>query len=191
MQRVLQASGLKYTMHSAGTTVGAFLPHECSFLPSRPPPLSPSFVLFFMGKYAISHSQSFRATCSVSVSRAFSNPSCFHDVYDGELTTLDWAEGNWDEVLAVVGKAHTVVHKRGVVRVQSSMRVGSRYVFFSLFSSSVFPVYYSFPHHTVLLTTAGAGRTRSRRQRTRSRGWRTFSRRGRAECRYGFAAWLR
>ncbi|GJN77451.1 hypothetical protein PLIIFM63780_000942 [Purpureocillium lilacinum] len=56
VQRVLQASGLKYTMHSAGTTV----------------------------------------------------------------------EGNWDEVLAVVGKAHTVVHRRGVVRVQSSMRVGSR-----------------------------------------------------------------
>ncbi|CEJ89366.1 Putative UPF0045 protein ECM15 [[Torrubiella] hemipterigena] len=56
VQRVLKASGLKYTMHSAGTTV----------------------------------------------------------------------EGSWEDVMTVVGKAHTVVHERGVVRVQSSMRVGSR-----------------------------------------------------------------
>ena len=30
--------------------------------------------------------------------------------------------------MTAVGKAHAVVHKRGVVRVQSSMRVGSRSV---------------------------------------------------------------
>ncbi|KAH8126633.1 hypothetical protein LI328DRAFT_61401 [Trichoderma asperelloides] len=59
VQRVLKASGLKYTMHSAGTTV----------------------------------------------------------------------EGNWEEVMTVIGKAHSAVHEKGVVRVQSSMRVGSRYVF--------------------------------------------------------------
>ncbi|KAI6772406.1 hypothetical protein HG530_003364 [Fusarium avenaceum] len=58
VQRVLKASGLKYTLHSAGTTV----------------------------------------------------------------------EGSWDDVMAAVGKAHAVVHRRGVVRVQSSMRVGSRNV---------------------------------------------------------------
>lgn len=56
MQKVLKASGLKYTLHSAGTTV----------------------------------------------------------------------EGPWDQVMTAIGKAHAVVHKRGVVRVQSSMRVGSR-----------------------------------------------------------------
>ncbi|UPK89773.1 hypothetical protein LCI18_000708 [Fusarium solani-melongenae] len=56
VQKVLKASGLKYTLHSAGTTV----------------------------------------------------------------------EGSWDEVMAAVGKAHAAVHKRGVVRIQSSMRVGSR-----------------------------------------------------------------
>lgn len=56
VQRVLKASGLKYTMHSAGTTV----------------------------------------------------------------------EGNWEEVMTVIGKAHSAVHEKGVVRVQSSMRVGSR-----------------------------------------------------------------
>lgn len=35
-------------------------------------------------------------------------------------------EGNWEDVMTVIGKAHTVVHERGVVRVQSSMRVGTR-----------------------------------------------------------------
>ncbi|QUC19304.1 uncharacterized protein UV8b_03545 [Ustilaginoidea virens] len=56
VQRVLGASGLKYTLHSAGTTV----------------------------------------------------------------------EGRWDDVMAAIGKAHAVLHRRGVVRVQSSVRVGSR-----------------------------------------------------------------
>lgn len=31
--------------------------------------------------------------------------------------------------MAVIGKAHAIVHKMGVVRVQSSMRAGSRYVY--------------------------------------------------------------
>ncbi|KAI0539863.1 YkoF-like protein [Xylaria digitata] len=35
-------------------------------------------------------------------------------------------EGSWDEVMKVIGQAHSVVHARGVVRVQSSMRVGTR-----------------------------------------------------------------
>ncbi|KAI6380247.1 hypothetical protein MCOR25_001676 [Pyricularia grisea] len=56
VQKLLKASGLKYTMHSAGTTV----------------------------------------------------------------------EGNWDDVMRVIGQAHTVVHRGGVQRVQTSMRVGSR-----------------------------------------------------------------
>ncbi|KAK4456115.1 hypothetical protein QBC34DRAFT_388983 [Podospora aff. communis PSN243] len=56
VQRLLKASGLKYTMHSAGTTV----------------------------------------------------------------------EGSWDEVMKVIGQAHTVVHREGVHRVQTSMRVGTR-----------------------------------------------------------------
>ncbi|KAI1465063.1 uncharacterized protein F4812DRAFT_466542 [Daldinia caldariorum] len=56
VQKLLAASGLTYTMHSAGTTV----------------------------------------------------------------------EGSWDEVMKVIGQAHSVVHSKGVVRVQSSMRVGTR-----------------------------------------------------------------
>ncbi|KAK3902004.1 YkoF-like protein [Staphylotrichum tortipilum] len=56
VQKLLKASGLSYTMHSAGTTV----------------------------------------------------------------------EGSWDEVMKVVGQAHAVVHQTGCVRVQTSMRVGTR-----------------------------------------------------------------
>jgi len=56
VQRLLKASGLQYTMHSAGTTV----------------------------------------------------------------------EGSWDEVMKIIGQAHTVVHETGAQRVQTSMRVGTR-----------------------------------------------------------------
>ncbi|OIW33661.1 hypothetical protein CONLIGDRAFT_677427 [Coniochaeta ligniaria NRRL 30616] len=56
VQRLLKASGLKYTMHSAGTTV----------------------------------------------------------------------EGSWDEVFKVIGQAHSLVHQTGAVRIQTSMRVGTR-----------------------------------------------------------------
>ncbi|CAJ2509820.1 Uu.00g057200.m01.CDS01 [Anthostomella pinea] len=56
VQRLLQASGLTCTMHSAGTTV----------------------------------------------------------------------EGSWDDVMKVIGQAHSVVHSKGIVRVQTSMRVGTR-----------------------------------------------------------------
>ncbi|KAI0846234.1 YkoF-like protein [Daldinia vernicosa] len=56
VQKLLKASGLTYTMHSAGTTV----------------------------------------------------------------------EGSWDDVMKVIGQAHSLVHSKGVVRVQSSMRVGTR-----------------------------------------------------------------
>lgn len=37
-------------------------------------------------------------------------------------------EGSWDEVMKVIGQAHSIVHQNGAVRVQSSMRVGSRLV---------------------------------------------------------------
>ncbi|KAI3548396.1 hypothetical protein CABS03_04481 [Colletotrichum abscissum] len=66
VQRLLKASGLKYTMHSAGTTVADI------------------------------HIRSFSA------------------------------EGSWDDVFRVIGQAHSLVHQSGVVRIQSSMRVGSR-----------------------------------------------------------------
>lgn len=91
VQRLLKASGLKYTMHSAGTTVG-----KLSF-----PPKNLCCVCLFI--------------------------FIFHLLV---LLEFSWAdgvkEGSWDEVMTVIGKAHAVVHQRGVLRVQSSMRVGTR-----------------------------------------------------------------
>jgi uncharacterized protein (TIGR00106 family) len=35
-------------------------------------------------------------------------------------------EGSWDEVMKVIGQAHSMLHARGVVRVQTDIRAGSR-----------------------------------------------------------------
>jgi len=35
-------------------------------------------------------------------------------------------EGTWDEVMRVIGQAHTLVHQNGVVRVQTDIRAGTR-----------------------------------------------------------------
>ncbi|TGO84800.1 hypothetical protein BPOR_0464g00050 [Botrytis porri] len=56
VQRLMKASGLSYSMHSAGTTV----------------------------------------------------------------------EGTWDEVMRLIGQAHTLVHQNGVLRVQTNIRAGTR-----------------------------------------------------------------
>ena len=36
------------------------------------------------------------------------------------------AEGPWDDVMRVIGQAHSMLHQNGVVRIQSDIRVGSR-----------------------------------------------------------------
>lgn len=41
------------------------------------------------------------------------------------LTRL--AEGSWDEVMRLIGQAHTLVHQNGVVRVQTDIRAGTRW----------------------------------------------------------------
>ncbi|EGC48056.1 predicted protein [Histoplasma capsulatum var. duboisii H88] len=38
-------------------------------------------------------------------------------------TTL---EGSWDAVFALIGQAHAMLHKQGIVRIQTDIRVGSR-----------------------------------------------------------------
>ncbi|MCJ1223532.1 hypothetical protein MMC12_000174 [Toensbergia leucococca] len=35
-------------------------------------------------------------------------------------------EGPWDEVMKLIGQAHTMLHEKGVVRIQTDIRVGSR-----------------------------------------------------------------
>lgn len=75
VQRLLKKSGLKYSMHSAGTTLG--------------------------------------------------ETPCSKTVCCGALT-VHALEGSWDEVMQVIGQAHSMLHQRGVVRIQSDIRVGSR-----------------------------------------------------------------
>lgn len=60
-------------------------------------------------------------------------------------------EGSWDEVMRVIGQAHSVVHSKGVVRVQSSMRVGTRYVATNLLSPSTYSQNTHRAIHTLLL----------------------------------------
>ncbi len=36
------------------------------------------------------------------------------------------AEGSWDECMKAIGQCHSMLHARGVVRIQSDIRVGSR-----------------------------------------------------------------
>ncbi|KAG9532516.1 hypothetical protein KCU71_g10435, partial [Aureobasidium melanogenum] len=35
-------------------------------------------------------------------------------------------KGSWDDVMRVIGQAHSLLHENGVVRIQSDIRVGSR-----------------------------------------------------------------
>lgn len=45
------------------------------------------------------------------------------------MVLVGLVEGPWDKVHRVIGQAHTVLHQQGVVRIQSDIRSGSRYVF--------------------------------------------------------------
>ena len=37
-------------------------------------------------------------------------------------------EGSWEDVMRVIGQAHCMLHEKGIVRIQTDIRVGSRYV---------------------------------------------------------------
>jgi len=36
------------------------------------------------------------------------------------------SEGSWDDVMRIIGQAHSLLHGQGVVRIQTDIRVGSR-----------------------------------------------------------------
>jgi uncharacterized protein (TIGR00106 family) len=40
------------------------------------------------------------------------------------LTQL--TEGSWDEVMKVIGQAHAMLHSKGIVRIHTDIRVGTR-----------------------------------------------------------------
>ncbi|CAF9928454.1 MAG: hypothetical protein HETSPECPRED_006836 [Heterodermia speciosa] len=35
-------------------------------------------------------------------------------------------EGSWDDVMRLIGQAHVMLHDKGIVRIQTDIRVGSR-----------------------------------------------------------------
>jgi uncharacterized protein (TIGR00106 family) len=43
-----------------------------------------------------------------------------------ERILMSYVEGSWNEVMKVIGQAHSMLHEKGVVRIQSDIRVGSR-----------------------------------------------------------------
>lgn len=50
--------------------------------------------------------------------------SCSVGTVKNSLTAS--SEGSWDDVMKVVGQCHTMLHERGVLRIQSDIRVGTR-----------------------------------------------------------------
>jgi Thiamine-binding protein len=47
----------------------------------------------------------------------------------GLMSRLGLLEGPWDAVMTVIGQAHTMLHEKGILRIQTDIRVGSRCVF--------------------------------------------------------------
>ena len=43
-----------------------------------------------------------------------------------------FVEGSWDRVHQVIGQAHTILHEKGIVRIHTDIRVGTRWVCFFL-----------------------------------------------------------
>ena len=37
-------------------------------------------------------------------------------------------EGSWEDVMRVIGQAHCMLHEKGIVRIQTDIRIGSRCV---------------------------------------------------------------
>lgn len=44
------------------------------------------------------------------------------------IALFESIEGSWEDVMRLIGQAHTMLHRKGVVRIQTDIRVGSRYV---------------------------------------------------------------
>jgi uncharacterized protein YqgV (UPF0045/DUF77 family) len=90
----MKASGLSYSMHSAGTTVGSFSISTLfwSRCGNLPPPSQIRRIYFF---------------------------AIIADI-NGTI------EGPWESVTRLIGQAHTLVHRNGVVRIQTDVRIGTR-----------------------------------------------------------------
>lgn len=45
---------------------------------------------------------------------------------DEQADSLACIEGSWNDVMNIIGQAHSLLHTQGIVRIQSDIRVGSR-----------------------------------------------------------------
>ena len=61
-------------------------------------------------------------TIKTSLSSKSKNENHFQQIIN---TISTQTEGPWDEVMRIIGQAHTLLHANGVVRIQSDIRVGS------------------------------------------------------------------
>lgn len=106
----MKASGLDYSLHSAGTTVG--MGH-----------ISSSNSLFFL----LSLSRVAFRCMIAGILPAMKPANLIH--YCDHFLTMQPTEGSWDDVMRLIGQAHTLVHQNGILRVQTDIRIGTRYTF--------------------------------------------------------------
>ncbi|GAM85978.1 hypothetical protein ANO11243_039880 [Dothideomycetidae sp. 11243] len=57
-----------------------------------------------------------------SVQRLLARSGLYYEMHSAGTTV----EGPWDEVMTLIGRCHGMLHQRGIVRIQSDIRVGSR-----------------------------------------------------------------
>jgi uncharacterized protein YqgV (UPF0045/DUF77 family) len=122
VQRLMKASGLSYSMHSAGTTVGMPLSVLISTFPeTKHLSLSITSLLLFRSAWArhllscvTCTPKSLIGQLDVHPSLAIFNFKRNHFILCLKQLADKKAEGSWDEVMKLIGQAHTLVHQNGV-----------------------------------------------------------------------------
>jgi hypothetical protein len=57
-----------------------------------------------------------------------SSPSpSFYILESKDSPTRKTIEGSWDQVVQLIGMAHTLTHQQGIARVQTDIRIETRY----------------------------------------------------------------
>ncbi|OXV10194.1 hypothetical protein Egran_02045 [Elaphomyces granulatus] len=99
VQRLIQKSGLKFMMHSTGTTLGMSTVLRSYY---------PGCFCFTIG---VSLLQRWRANyewCKLM------------------YIIIPYTEGPWDQVAQVIGWAHSLIHQQGIARIQTDIRISTR-----------------------------------------------------------------
>jgi uncharacterized protein YqgV (UPF0045/DUF77 family) len=110
----MKASGLSYSMHSAGTTVGK---------------AHPLLIYLFRKIIWLKRIMDYSLLTLVDVGKLVEPSRSRVGVLNQYLLPLNPnfnTEGSWDEVMRLIGQAHTLVHQNGVLRVQTDIRAGTR-----------------------------------------------------------------